>query len=344
MKRSIVTLLLISLFISLNACDDSSHTTAPNESSEVAAGTTIQQETTEGITIPDEFAEAVHLNIMSFNIYSRNSASMEVSNDEPADMRIQSRAPKLNEILLSEQIHIAGLQEVNPEWQSWLNDSLDSAFGYVGTHTSMTEEGGYIVYRKDTLTVVESGVFWLAEGAPNTSAVGWDGKYDRLCAWALFQVNTTGEYLLFMNTHLDHQGTLARSRGAKLILAQMQELLAQFEASYSAKTCPVILTGDMNAIPGSAAYRAFSSGLVDSFHAAAYNPIDENASTSPGLYHRVSEESYVTDGHRIDYIWVSSDNTHVASYNMLHTATNLCAYGEYISDHNAIIAEVLITN
>lgn len=281
------------------------------------------------------------LNILSFNVYSGSSDHAPVTNADTADMRIENRAGKLNDILLGENISIAGLQEVNPAWQNWLNEGLDPAYAYVGTATEATREGGYIVYHKDFFTLITDGVFWLADGAPSTAEIGWDSKYDRLCSWALFQLNRTDNYILFMNTHLDHKGTLARKRSSKLILEQIEELNLQFEQSYQINSISVILTGDMNAEPKTSVYRTFAGALTDTFHAAQINDVEEKASTSPGLYQRAAEENYVRDGHRIDYIFISNESFDVASYKMLHTATNLCPYGEYISDHNAVIAQLI---
>lgn len=284
------------------------------------------------------------LNVMSFNVYSVNKNPVNTNNGDPVDMRVKRRAPCLNELLLGEQIDIAGLQEASEAWQNWLKTDLDSAYSYVGTHTVKTGEGGYIVYNKEKLTLMEDSVFWLAEGAPRSSEIGWDGQYDRLCTWALFQVKETGKYLLFMDTHLDHKGTLARTYGAKLILDQIALLRTKFESTYGVTDCPVVVVGDMNAEPSSAAYKKFTSGLVDSFYAVPNNPFDEDASTSPGLYYRTSEDAYVIDSHRIDYVFLSKENITALKYNMLHTSSSLCKYGEFLSDHNAIVVHISITN
>ena len=341
MKRLISLLLLLTICACLCACGPGGTQSTDPEGTD--PDDTAGQET-EDSTHATAVPGATTLNVMSFNVYSKDTNSASVADGEDTDMRIKLRAPKLNDILLGENIDIAGLQEVSAGWQNWLELALDSAYGYVGTCTENTHEGGYIVYRKDKLTVIEDGVFWLADGAPATSAVGWDAKYDRLCSWALFQVNETGEYLLFMDTHLDHQGTLARAYSSKLIVEQMQSLRSAVENRYNVANCPVILTGDMNAEPKSTAYRNFTDTLVDAFHAAAKNPFEEDASTSPGLYVRSSEDAYIIDGHRIDYVFVTAENVTVSTYNMIHTATNISPYGAFISDHNAIVVQLTIEN
>ncbi len=289
-------------------------------------------------------ASGTRLNVMSFNVYSSNKESENNSSGTPIDMRVSRRAPSLNDILLGEQIDIAGLQEANAGWQNWLKVGLDKSYDYLGTHTAKTGEGGYIVYRKDKLTPIKNGVFWLADGAPSSSEVGWDGKYDRICTWGLFQVKETEEYLLFMDTHLDHQGALARTYGAALIIEQMDLLRAKFEKDYGVEDCPVVLVGDMNATPGSAPYKKLTSSLLDSFSVAASNPFEEDISTAPGLYYRASEDAYVTNGHRIDHVFLSQENVSAITFNMLHTSSNLCDYGEYLSDHNAVVVQIAITN
>ena len=318
MQRLISFLLLMATCISLCACD-TSHTPPTG---------------------------ATKLNVMSFNVWGNNSESTETLNGDPVDMRILRRAPHFNDILLGEQIDIAGVQEMNTIWQLWLKNGLDKTYDYVGKiRTSKTGEGGYIIYNKEKLTVLEDGGFWIAEGAPTTPVVGWDATYDRVCIWALFRVKQTNEYLLFMNAHLDHKGTLARSFGSKLIVEQMQQLRATIEDTYNIKNCPVVITGDMNSAPDSTAYDNFTAELNDSFHAATNNSFVEGTSTyTSGLYYRNSEDTFVIDDRRIDYVFISKENISALKYNMLHTVTNLCRYGQFLSDHNAVVVTISITN
>ena len=281
---------------------------------------------------------------MSLNLFSKNRENVPVSGGEPADMRVAIRGPKVNALLLSEGIEIAGLQEVTPAWQGWLADGLDESYHYFGTCTHDTKEGGYIIYRADKFSALESGTFWIAPGAPTSPAKGWDTRYDRLCTWGLFQSKQTNAYFLFLDAHLDHIGEEAKRNGALIILKQIKLLQDKVLESYSVANCPVILTGDMNSIPTSEPYRIFTSQLNDSLLYAVKTDVEECDASSPGLYYQESADAILRNYYRIDYILVNRDRVDVLEYQMVHTATNLCTYGPYVTDHNAVITLLSMYN
>ena len=280
------------------------------------------------------------LKVMSLNLFSKDREHASVAGGEPVDMRIHKRSGKVNDLLLGEKIEIAGLQEASVLWQQWLENGLDARYGYVGTCTANTHEGGYIIYLKDKFTPIESGTFWLAPGAPTVSEKGWDAAYDRLCSWALFQIHKSKDYLLFLDAHLDHKGFTAQVEGAKLILEQIDALRAKIAATYQVEKCPVILTGDMNARPDTDTYATFVTKLGDSLLKAEQTDVEPSHDSSPNLYFRTSEEEIFKNGHRIDYIFFTEDTVRVKKYEMIHTTTNIGKYGPYITDHNAVIANI----
>ena len=108
------------------------------------------------------------------------------------------------------------------------------------------------------------------------------------------------------------------------------------------KDCPVILTGDMNSRPDTETYHIFTETMRDALHCAHQCTAEANEATSPGLYACDDPNKTLHNGHRIDYIFLSPEKIDAVRYSMIHTATNLCPYGEYISDHNAVIAELKI--
>lgn len=281
---------------------------------------------------------------MSLNLFSKNNENVPVAGNTTADMRVSVRGPKVNALLLGEGIEIAGLQEVTPAWQGWLADGLDKSYHYLGTCTHDTKEGGYIVYRADIFTALESGTFWMAPGAPASPAWGWDTRYDRLCTWGLFQHKLTGSYFLFLDAHLDHIGEEAKTNGAHIILEQIKLLQDKVSESYGVTNCPIVLTGDMNSTPVSDPYRIFTAQLNDSLLCAQKTDVALCDSSSPGLYYQENEDAILRNYHRIDYVLVNEDCVKVQEYKMIHTATNLCKYGPYVTDHNAVIAILSIHN
>ena len=58
-------------------------------------------------------------------------------------------------------------------------------------------------------------------------------------------------------------------------------------------------------------------------------------------YTLLGEDEPYPKGKRIDYIFVS-DAVVPLTYEMIHTATNRCPYGAFLSDHNALIIDAEI--
>lgn len=119
-----------------------------------------------------------------------------------------------------------------------------------------------IYWRPETFMKLESGEFWLSE-TPSRHSGSWDTDCFRAAHWARFRCLPDGHEFVFVNTHLDHVSELARAQGARVILEQLR-LVAP-------KQAPVLIAGDFNCNPGSAAYQQFvEKGFADSFRAAGY--------------------------------------------------------------------------
>ena len=283
------------------------------------------------------------MKIMSFNVLSKDTAEQKTRGVKEVTVNgyVSARAPMLNQMLDGELPDVVGLQECSAPWRAWLGEHLNPKYACVGNHTKATGEAGYILYLKNKFQVLENGFFWLAEGAPQAPVVGWDAKFDRICCWALFECLQCGKRFLFLDTHLDHEGSIARPNQAIVILEQIKELTELAGRKYGIKDCPVILVGDMNSRPDSEAYAVYTSYLNDARVHSKGNTLPDEISTSPWFWYCESEADYCRNFHIIDYIFTSSNVT-VQNYGMIHTCTNLCPYGAYISDHNAVIAEVML--
>lgn len=294
------------------------------------------------LTTAEKAEKANKINVMSFNaLNSKNAMIYSVLNSEAmkADGSISVRGPKLNAMLIGENIDVAGLQELDTGWRDWLESNLDARYQFVGGYTSNTSEAGYILYNSERYTVLQSGVFWLSPGGSTKPTIGWDARFDRICSYALFQINESGSYFLFFSTHLDHEGETARTESASLIVSQIESLCAQVVAMFDIETCPAILVGDMNSVPSEDPYKIYTGLLRDALVYSTGSKVSPSYSTSPGYNYLAEGADYIKDGHRIDYIFVSNEIT-VNNYKMIHTSTNRCEYGSFISDHNALVAHI----
>ena len=201
---------------------------------------------------------------------------------------------------------IFGTQEVLYNQLQDLQQGLDG-YDYIGIGRDDGERGGEheaIFYKKDQLTLLDSGNFWLSE-TPEKPGLGWDAACIRICTWGKFQVNAKKKKdrttFYFFNLHMDHVGVVARREAAKLVVARIQEI---------ANDARVILTGDFNVDQTNEIYNIFTdSGLLKDSYETARIRCAEN-----GTFNAFKTEYFTTS--RIDHVFVSPAIT-VEAYGVL---------------------------
>ena len=201
---------------------------------------------------------------------------------------------------------VFGTQEVLYNQLQDLQKGLDG-YDYIGIGRDDGERGGEheaIFYKKDKLTLLDSGNFWLSE-TPEKPGLGWDAACIRICTWGKFQVKADKKKdcktFYFFNLHMDHVGVVARREAAKLVVARIQEI---------AQGAPVILTGDFNVDQTNEIYNIFTdSGLLKDSYEAARICFAEN-----GTFNAFKTEYFTTS--RIDHVFVSPSTT-VEAYGVL---------------------------
>ncbi|WP_282944175.1 endonuclease/exonuclease/phosphatase family protein [Cellulomonas endometrii] len=190
-----------------------------------------------------------------------------------------------------------------------------------------TGEHSAILYRTARLAVVDSGDFWFSP-TPDEPSVGWDAPgYRRLCTWARFLDLDTGATFVVLNAHLDHEGTRARLESARLLLARIRTV---------AGTGRVVVTGDLNAEPGSEPLRALlGGGLVDARAVSVTPPSGPETTFTP-----LADPDRPVPGarRRIDYVLVSPDVV-VDGYAVLDARPG----GHFPSDHDPVVATLRLS-
>lgn len=218
--------------------------------------------------------------------------------------------------LESEDMHIVGMQEVLDNQFQFLKNNLPGyqAIG-IGREDGATKgEYSPIFYREDVFTVVDSGTFWLST-TPNKPSVGWDAAMESICTYAVLQDERNGREVHFYNTHFDHVGKDARVNSAKLI---MDSIAAKSAGHW------VILSGDFNVEPSTAAYKTIvQTDLQDSYEETEVRlgPVGTfNGFNPDGNYSR-----------RIDYVFTRGFSVD------LYEANNLSYNANFLSDHFPVI-------
>ena len=119
---------------------------------------------------------------------------------------------------------VFGVQEAKPNQVIDIATTLHQ-YGClgIGREGEGKGESSNIYYKKERFTVEESNTFWLSE-TPNEISKGWDAAFNRVCTYALFNDLQTKKTFWVFNTHLDHVGEIARTKGIQLILSKIAAL------------------------------------------------------------------------------------------------------------------------
>lgn len=156
---------------------------------------------------------------------------------------------------------LIGFQEMQDENWAFYEERLRGYERRLGTHYNNTEPFNYlsIFWRPEKLQALAEGRFWLSK-TPEVHSGDWDTDCFRGAHWIRFRPKAGGKEFVFLNTHLDHVSEYARAEGSKVILEQLKSIAGKL---------PVLVTGDFNCDPGSAAYRTFlEGGFADTFQQA----------------------------------------------------------------------------
>ena len=254
------------------------------------------------------------LNVMSFNIRYNN----------PADgvHAWPNRKDRVASVIRFHDADLIGMQEV-------LHGQIDDLEGllpqyrWIGVGRDDGENGGEfspIFYKKDRFSVLDAGTFWLSETPEVIGSKSWDAAITRIANWTLMHDLESNQEFLYLNTHFDHRGEVARTNSAALIIDRIENL---------AQGRPVIVSGDFNVPPSAVAYSTMTSALEDSYNKSEISPHGPE-----GTFGGFEVGSTVND-RRIDYIFVGS-RIRVLRYAALSDQWN----GSYPSDHLPVFIEM----
>lgn len=252
------------------------------------------------------------IQVMSYNV--RVSTAPDGENDW------EIRKPASVMMILDRKPDVVGLQEAMEDQVLYLKDELSSDYEVIGVnHENGPVKGEHmtIMYRKATVICHKWGTFWLSE-TPDRASKGWDGAYERSATWALMQDRRSGSLFFVVNTHLDHIGDQARSKGLALIEHMLKEINP---AEY-----PVALTGDFNCTADYPALEGIRSSMNNSRETALHSDDVDSYNAWGG-----------EGSGKIDFVWY----TGFTACKRFETVTR--QYGKYpfVSDHYPIVAKLI---
>lgn len=244
--------------------------------------------------------------------------------DNPGDgeNRWELRRGHLAQQILFYDPDFIGTQEGKKHQLEYLDQMLPSHV-FIGKGRDDSADGGEysaLFYNREKFDLLENGTFWLSE-TPEKISKGWDGDFNRICTWGLFQDKVSSQKLLVLNTHLDHVGELARLNGVKLIVSKISEI--------NTKNYPVVLTGDFNCTPDSAPYAEIAKTLSDS-RTKGVRSFGPGGTFNGFNFHQPVKTL-------IDFIFVS-DNITVKK----HAVPSDSKDCRYPSDHLPVLADIVL--
>lgn len=223
----------------------------------------------------------------TYNIRNRNSG------DEKKGEVWATRCKVICDMINFEAPDVFGTQEVLVDQLSDLRAGLDN-YDYIGVGRDDGKEAGEysaLFYKKDHLTLLNNGNFWLNE-TPDKPKLGWDAACIRICTWGEFKQKATGFRFFHFNLHMDHVGIVARREAAKLIVKKIREI---------AKGAPVVVTGDFNVDQTNEIFKIFTdSGILKDSYSAARLRFAEN-----GTFNSFNTNFWSSS--RIDHVFVSPE-------------------------------------
>ena len=281
----------------------------------------VQGATRTGSTATSATAATPPLRVMSFNI--RYDTPRDSGNAWP------HRKDWVASLVRFHGADVVGVQEALAHMLTDLDTRLPgfARVGVARTDGRTKGEFSAILYRTGRLALLDSGTFWLSPTPEVVGSKGWDAALERVATWARFRDRVTGCTHVHLNTHFDHMGEQARQESARLIRRRLASL---------AGDDPIVMTGDLNAVPSSVAYRTLTRDTI----ADAVAPLLDGFATSrSGHYGPTSTWTAfraIEPGRRIDYILVSQPVA-VLTHGILPDSWD----GRFPSDHLPVLASVV---
>lgn len=262
----------------------------------------------------------IEIDVMTFNI--RFDTSSDGRNAWPHRKDAAAR------IIQIRDVDLVGAQEVLFRQLNDLKSRLPNYASIgVGRSDGATKgEFSPILYKTTRFHVLRSGTFWLSEQPESPGVKGWDAACSRVATWGIFHEFQSDKSFLMMNTHLDHVGQVAQSRGADLILERIADLRCGL---------PVVLTGDLN-VPPDHPVVAKVTDVRNQNHLVDAKKVARERNGIDGTWHnygKIAEDRR----DRIDYVFIDEGRT-VLTYGVLPDRLD----GVFLSDHAPVVAKLLI--
>ncbi|GAB5440344.1 MAG: endonuclease/exonuclease/phosphatase family protein [Fuerstiella sp.] len=230
-------------------------------------------------------AKSGELRVMSFNI--------RFGTAKDGDNHWDKRRELVAETVRRYDPDLLGTQETIRFQGEYLQQQLPH-LSYVGWSRDANEQGEQcgVMFRTDRFELLDSGQFWLSETPEQKFSKSWDSSLPRVATWVRLRDQRNSKQLLFVNTHFDHRGKVARLESAAVIRKFVEQ---------NAADIPVIVTGDFNCGEQAEPYKQLtgSARLRD-----IYRELHSEQALNEGTFNAFKG---IDTGARIDWILASDE-------------------------------------
>lgn len=245
--------------------------------------------------------------------------NLRVDNTGDGINSFTNRTGRVLAMLAQTQPDIIGFQECTHLMRAYLEQHMpEYAFVGCGREKDCTGESMAIAYRKQAFATRKVDNFWLTAtpSIPGSNLGGDQSGCPRMATVAVLWHYEAGKEICMCNTHLDHQGPVARQIEAGILCAMLD-----------AYKQPIILTGDMNAKP----HKPEIGIIKAAMEARGARDLTESLGGTFHDFGRSDPEKYS----KIDYIFASGKCTDCSII-----PDDADKQGLYYSDHFAVMAEI----
>jgi endonuclease/exonuclease/phosphatase family metal-dependent hydrolase len=267
----------------------------------------------------------VQMNVATLNVMTYN---LRLSSGGDGTNGWGYRRTSALKIVRLEDIDIVGTQETELNQHDYLKENLPAyeAYGVGREDGKSSGEHNTIFYRKDRFTASDKGTFWLSE-TPDVPGKGWDAAYTRIASWVVLEDKISGIRFLYINTHIEWNGSLAQKNSIILLINKIHELRG---------TMPVVLTGDFNMSPSNDNIKYISDKDNNPYPLVHTKTVADLTEGFAGSFHDWHDTDPGADG-LIDYVFVD-ENAKV----LLHKVLPPKLDGIFLSDHAPVTAKIII--
>lgn len=209
------------------------------------------------------------LKAMTFNVRLASAADGDHVWAKRSDLALK--------VIEDEDPAVLGVQEAQRVQMDFLAKRLPD---YVSVGVGREADGGgefsALFFKRKRFDLSDAGTFWLSDTPTVPGSRSWGNNLPRIATWARLFDRKSGDRIVVINTHWDHESQPARLNSGRLMAERSREWIEAGD--------PVIAMGDFNAAPKNPAIVTLleeGGPLRDSFFVA--HPKEKEISTFNGF-------------------------------------------------------------